>query len=38
METTWFYKDEEFDPNSFYPKVDISGLKFNEDYIITQYP
>lgn len=38
MEQTWFYKDEEIDPNSFSPRVDISGLKFNEDYTITEYP
>ena len=38
MDPTWFYKDEEFDPTSFYPKVDISGLVFNVDYIITEFP
>ena len=35
---TPFFKDEELDPEEFYHKVDLSGLIYNEDYSIIQYP
>jgi len=39
MEMTDFWKDEEADPEFPWDnRIDLSGLKFNEDYIITEYP
>jgi len=38
-EMTWFEKDEEADVEEWGDnKIDLRNLKFNEDYIIIEYP
>ncbi len=38
MEDTFFSEGEEIEVNGFGGKVDISSLKFGEDYTIIEYP
>ena len=35
---TFFQKGEEIDPTNFREEVDLSGLKYKEDYEIIEYP
>jgi hypothetical protein len=38
MDPTWFAEGEELEDYELHGQVDISGLKYNVDYIITEYP
>jgi hypothetical protein len=39
MEPTPFYKDEEADPEfPWNSRIDLTSLKFGEDYTIIEYP
>ena len=33
----WFPKDEIVDPDERWERVDLTGLKFGEDYIIVEF-
>lgn len=37
-EMTDFYKDDEVDPNEYNREIDLTGLKYREDYDIIEYP
>lgn len=37
-EMTFFNKGEEADPEAYNGEIDLSGLKYREDYDIIEYP
>jgi hypothetical protein len=37
-EPTFFYEGQEEDPNEVHREIDLSSLKYKEDYVITEYP
>lgn len=37
-EKTFFYEGQEEDPNVYNHEIDLSGLIYNVDYSITEYP
>ena len=37
-EPAFFQKGEEIDPNGFREEVNLSGLKYKEDFEILEYP
>jgi len=37
-EPAWFESGEEADPNEYNRKIDLTNLKYKEDYEIVEYP
>lgn len=37
-EKTFFYAGQEEDPEEYNAEIDLSGLKYREDYDIIEYP
>jgi hypothetical protein len=38
MEPASFFKDDEDDPEKWDSRIDLTSLKFGEDYTIIEYP